>query len=237
MKYKNKISPHYWLRKIYTTKYFQLLFHNKSKLNKKVFTSIYKSNHWVQTKDFSDTNSISVSGHGSNTNTVQYNELLKNMNNLINKFEIKSILDVPCGDFLWIKKIILENNINYLGVDIVEELINKNIISYKSKNINFKCADILDFNTNKFYDLLLIRDLFLHIKNEDIIKILSNIKLMNIKYIALNSYTNSFNEDVLIGEHRKVNLLIEPFNLKKPIFIFKDYENDKYFFIYELKNI
>ena len=164
MKYKNKLSLYYWLRKIYTNKYFQFLSPNKSKLKKKIFTSIYKSNHWVQSSDYSKYNSISVSGHGSNTNTEQYFELVKNMTKLINKFRIKSILDIPCGDFLWIKKIILENNISYLGIDIVEELINKNILYYKSKNINFKCADILDYKTDKYYDLLLIRDLFLHIK-------------------------------------------------------------------------
>ena len=60
---------------------------------------------------------------------------------------------------------------------------------------------------------MLIRDLFLHIKNFDIIKIISNLKSMNVKYLALNSYNNKSNLDVTIGQHRKVNLLIEPFNL------------------------
>ena len=35
-----------------------------------------------------------------------------------------------------------------------------------------------------------------------------------------------------IGKHRKVNLQIEPFNLEKPIYSFKDYEEDKYIFFY-----
>lgn len=53
--------------------------------------------------------------------------------------------------------------------------------------------------------------------------------------MALNSYNNEENKDVIIGQHRKVNLLIDPFNLNKPIYSFKDYENDKFIFLYEKK--
>ena len=40
----------------------------------------------------------------------------------------------------------------------------------------------------------------------------------------------------LWGNHRKVNLLIEPFNLNQPLEYFKDFENDKFIFLYDKKN-
>ena len=59
---------------------------------------------------------------------------------------------------------------------------------------------------------------------------------MNFKYVALNSYNNKVNYDVIVGKHRKINLLIEPFNLNQPLEYFKDYEDDKFIFLYDKKN-
>jgi len=235
--FKNKFNKYYWLRKIYTSKLFQLLQIKNSELKKKIFTSIYKSNHWVQNGDSLPQEFVSVSGHGSNIGTDQYKQLVNNFTNIIEKYQINSILDMPCGDFLWIKELVKNKDMKYLGIDIVEELIKNNNFKFKNEKINFQSFDIVNFNTNKEFDLVLIRDLFLHIKNFDIIKIINNLKSMNIKYIALNSYNNKKNLDVTIGQHRKVNLLIEPFNLEKPIYSFKDYEDDKFFYIYDLETL
>ena len=237
MNFKNKFNKYYWLRKIYTSKLFQLLQIKNSELKKKIFTSIYKSNHWVQNGNLLPSEFVSVSGHGSNIGTDQYKQLVNNFTNIIDKYKINSILDMPCGDFLWIKEIVRNKDIDYLGIDIVDELIKNNNLKFKNEKNNFQSCDIVNFDNKKKFDLVLIRDLFLHIKNSDIIKIINNLKSMNVKYIALNSYDNKENIDVNIGQHRKVNLLIKPFNLKKPIYSFKDYENDKFFYIYDLETL
>ena len=237
MFYKNKFDKNYWLRKIYTSKLFQLLPIKSIELKKKIFTSIYKSNHWVQNGDLLPEEFVSVSGHGSNINTEQHKHLTDNFNEIIKNYKINSILDMPCGDFLWIKNIIKNNKLDYLGIDIVEELIDNNKMRYQTKEIKFQVFDIVDFKPKYKFDLVLIRDLFIHIKNSDIENILKNLKSMNVKYVALNSYTNKENKDVIVGQHRKVNLLIEPFNLKKPIYKFKDFEEDKFFFLYNLESL
>jgi len=233
MTYKNKFDLHYWLRKIYTSRLFQLLPINKSILKKKIFTSIYKSNHWVQDDDILPIENISVSGHGSNINTEQFYNLEKNLNKLIESYNIESILDMPCGDFLWMKEILKNKKINYLGIDIVEELIRKNKSKFKNNNIEFETHDIVTFSSKRSFDLIIVRDLFIHIDNSDILKILDNIKHLDFKYIALNSYENQINQNVTIGKHRKINLLAHPFNLKKPFYSFKDFEKDKHIFVYK----
>ena len=231
---KNKLNFDYWLRKVFVTKIFQKFVKNKSLLRKTVFTSIFKSRHWLhsdQPEEYS-----SVSGPGSNINTEQTNTLILSLLDFISKHKINSILDMPCGDFLWMNKLLEKSNIsNYLGVDIVEELINQNIKLYEKDHIKFKTYDIVDFQTTKNFDLVFMRDFFIHTNNKDIKKILFNIKEMDVKYFAFENYEISNNIDVTTGKHRKINLKLNPFNLPKPFYSFRDHELDKFIYIYERK--
>ena len=45
---------------------------------------------------------------------------------LINQFKVTSILDAPCGDFYWMNHVMKNLKIEYLGEDIVTEIINEN---------------------------------------------------------------------------------------------------------------
>jgi SAM-dependent methyltransferase len=237
MNLKKKLNLDYWKRKIFVSKIYQKFFNNKKNLNREIFTSIYKSGHWVRNQNNSSQGKISISGPGSNLGTDQFYDLKDNMNKILEKYRIESILDMPCGDFLWINEVIKNKNIDYLGIDIVDELIEKNISKYQNKKTNFQVKDIVEYSHKGLVDLVLIRDLFIHISNKDIAKIIKNLKDFDFKYLAVNCYSNENNKDVATGQHRKVNLLIPPFNLPKPIYSFKDYENDKFVFLYEKKQI
>ncbi len=235
MKIKKKFNINYWLRKTYTSNLYQFFFSN-NQLKKKVFTSIYKSNHWAQSDNLSG-EIVSVSGPGSNVNQEGFLNLKENFEKIFEDFQIKSILDMPCGDFLWLNEVIKNKNIDYLGIDIVDELINENKIKYKKENIHFECKDIVEFIPLRQFDLILIRDLFIHLKNSDIITILNNLKKMDFKYAAVNSNIIDKNKDVNIGQHRKINLLIEPFNLKKPLTTINDGEKDKFIYFYKKSDL
>ena len=146
----------------------------------------------------------------------------------IDKFNINSILDIPCGDFLWMNQVMkIRPEIRYQGIDIVNQIIKNNKNKYIHKNIEFECEDILNFKTDKKFDLLLMRDFFIHINNSEIQIILDKIKKWNINYFASESYSVEKNFDVLTGKHRKINLKINPFNLSNPIYSFNDFEKDK----------
>ena len=230
---KNKLNINYWLRKLYVSKSFQSLPIKKNYLRKLVFTSIFKSKHWVQKDENLAKEDISISGLGSNINTKQFNNLCLGLVNFLDKYSVNSILDMPCGDFLWMNQILKDKKLKYLGIDIVEDLIKKNKINYLNNNINFLTSDIANYTTDENFDLVFMRDFFIHISNEDIFKILNNISKMNIKYFASENYEIKKNLNTEIGKHRKINLQIEPFNLEMPIYSFKDYEDDKYIFFYK----
>ena len=228
MNIKKRFNLYYWLRKIYVSKIFQSLPIKKKYIRKLVFTSIFKSKHWVQKNDSLKIINTSVSGHGSNTETLQSKNLINCMIKFIDKFNINSILDIPCGDFLWMNQVMkIRPEIRYQGIDIVNQIIKNNKNKYIHKNIEFECEDILNFKTDKKFDLLLMRDFFIHINNSEIQIILDKIKKWNIDYFASESYSVEKNFDVLTGKHRKINLKINPFNLSNPIYSYNDFEKDK----------
>ena len=58
-----------------------------------------------------------------------------------------------------------------------------------------------------------------------------------LKNQAIFSTQAWINIDGTIGQHRKVNLLIEPFNLKKPSLVINDGEKDKFIYIFKKEDI
>jgi len=183
------------------------------------FDYIYNTNFW--------TSNQSVSGIGSElNNTINIRNEIKK---LIIDYNIKNILDAPCGDFNWIKYI-LNKNINYIGGDIVKDLINKNNIKYKKQNIKFINLDIIS-NKLPDSDVMICRDCLIHLSFKNIEKFLNNFCDSGIKYILLTNYKLSngekiINHDIEDGDYRIMDLSNEPFNLPEPIKVFLDKDEE-----------
>ena len=106
MKY---LNINYWLRKIYISKLFQKIILGEKKSRKLVFKAIFSTNHWNKYHKYNqDMNS--VSGPGSNPKTLQTIRLIENLSEFIEKNNIQSVVDAPCGDCAWIKEIFLKKN-------------------------------------------------------------------------------------------------------------------------------
>jgi len=136
---------------------------------------------------------------------------------------IKSIIDVPCGDFNYMSKVNLDD-IEYLGLDISENAINLCNLKNNNSNINFKVFDAT-IEKLPYADLILIKDLFLHLSFEHINKILDNVKSSGCKYFATSRYAygNEINRDKTSSlTARSIEITTEPFNFNYP-FIFKTY--------------
>lgn len=192
-----------------------------------IFKNKFINNEWHSNE--------SKSGNGSELNKTK--NIRKNLPIIINKYKINSFLDVPCGDFNWIKEII--NFIpNYVGGDIVKELINENKNKYK--NINFIHIDLINDKIPKC-DLLFIRDCLFHLSYEDINKVIKNIKSSNIKYLLITNFDNHKNKNIKTGQFRPLCLCKEPFYFRKPLEIIKEDENgrfkDKHMGLWRLQDI
>jgi hypothetical protein len=159
------------------------------------------------------------SGPGSNLKNTH--NLIEELQKIIKNYNIKKILDIPCGDFFWFKQINV-HGIDYKGGDIVKSLIKNNQKKYGCKNINFFSIDIRKDKLPEA-DLLICRDLFIHLSNKDILETIKNIRNSSINYVLLTTYKKiTENTDIPTGKFRPINLFLPPFNFDIPILEFLD---------------
>jgi len=178
--------------------------------NKYKFSSIYVNDGFNHT-----TQSPSKSGPGSDL--IQTEEIRKKLPEILIDYNIKSLLDLPCGDFYWMKNIDL-SDVFYIGGDIVSSIIKNNNSNYKTNNITFKEIDIVNDSLEKV-DLIIVRDLFVHLKYSQIFKAIDNIKSSNSKYLLVTSFIDfNDNKDIKISSQwRPLNMEKAPFNFPSPL--------------------
>jgi SAM-dependent methyltransferase len=161
----------------------------------------------------------SRSGTGSSLQATR--NLRPELSATFERFGIESVLDVPCGDFNWMKALDW-SRITYLGGDIVEDMIRKNQAEHGSGNISFQVLDILQGNLPTC-DLVICRDLFIHFDNRSIATALRRISESKPKLVGLTQFNATrANKDIRIGSFRPVNLMAAPFNLPPPVHVIKD---------------
>jgi len=194
-----------------------------------IFDKIYKENLWASPE--------SKSGSGSevkNTTT-----LMKELKLLIEKYQINSMLDIPCGDYNWMFYFQWYNlNIEYIGADRVEQLIQDNMEKYPG--VNFQVMDIITSDLPKV-DLVFVRDCFGHLSNENVLKALENVAKSGSKYLLATSFTRwDKNPDIVDGGWKCINLMIPPFSLVPIALINEDCQegyphyNDKCMLLFKL---
>jgi SAM-dependent methyltransferase len=180
---------------------------------KSVFRSIYHTNTWE------DPNSLS--GPGSSFEGAQH--IRAQLPSLVERNGFRSILDIPCGDLFWIRDI-LPNTIDYIGADIVPELIERN----REKAASMGRFEVLDLVKSPLpaSDLALVRDCLIHLPNKQVIQALRNIKASEISYVLTTTYESvDHNVDIDVGGYRPINLRLPPFNLPPPLEMISDTTN------------
>ena len=224
---KNKyryLNLYYWLRKLSFTKFFQKnIFISNNFKRKIIFNLIFKSYHW---RDYHKT-TINESDSGLGSDLIVTKQLIKDLDIFFKNNQITSILDIACGDFFWMNKLINNNkHLNYLGLEIVESIVKNNNKIFSNQKVKFKCTDVINEELPQNHDFILIRDFLIHIKNTDIINLVHKIKKSNCKYFAINNFPNIKKNDEIkgYGHHRYVNIEIPPFNLTNVFKVIDDHD-------------
>ena len=168
--------------------------------NAEVFSKIYKEDLWH-----------GGSGAGSKLENVkEYVEILQKY---IDKPEIKTVLDLGCGDWQFSKFLDL-SSVSYLGVDVVEYVIESNSSSYSASNIKFISRDITTYELPKV-DLIICKDVLQHLCNKDVVTILVKIITSSKFSLITNDFKpeNTENKDIDNGDYRCLDLTLSPFYL------------------------
>lgn len=181
---------------------------------KEKFRLIYKTRYWKEGGEGSK------SGAGSDMRATD--NIRKSLPEFLKKFNIRSMLDIPCGDFYWMSTLNL-HNVDYIGADIVPEMIRDNNERYARKNLKFKVMDLVD-DSLPDCDLIFSRDCLVHLLDEQVQSVIDNVRQSNAKFFATTMYAD-IDKNKLSKESdrwRPLNLTLEPFYLPEPFEILDD---------------
>jgi hypothetical protein len=174
------------------------------------FGMVFKENRWG--------NEESVSGSGSALASPSVRDSIRVLDMIVRQFGIKTICDVPCGDFYWMPLVLGRfPKLEYLGFDIVPELITWNKERYPDRNFATAdvCVDVLPAA-----DLIFCKDLLLHLKNKYIGLALRNFKRSGSRFLLISSIEGAANEELVseeLGAYRHVDLVAEPYNFPERV--------------------
>ena len=170
------------------------------------FQRIFEENAWG--------NSESISGEGSNlARTAVVRAALPG---LLARHGVRSLLDAPCGDFYWMKEVDL-GDIDYIGVDIVPDIIALDVERYTGPRRRFLLGDLVDGSLPKA-DLILCRDCLVHLPYHETRKALENFRRSGATWLLTTTFTGPReNRDIAIGDWRAINLERPPYNFPPPV--------------------
>jgi hypothetical protein len=172
------ILPNFLLKKIVTLSIKFEKFQNRKKSTKKVFTQIYEKNKWGKSKD-----NIYFSGPGSAQGKI-ITPYVKFIASFLSTYSRKPVIvDLGCGDFE-IGKNFVPLSSKYIGVDIVETLIERNKKIYSSDDrVEFFCLDIISDDLPKG-EICLVRQVLQHLSNEQILSVLKKLDQYRVTFIT-----------------------------------------------------
>ena len=126
------------------------------------------------------------------------------------------MLDLPCGDHGWMKTVDMSKLTRYVGADIVESLILNNQ-AYSTDQKQFKVLDLTAGPVDCF-DLVFVRDCFVHFSFEMFSRALRNIQRSSSRFLLTTTFTEETrNKDIDTGGWRPINLRLAPYNLPEPL--------------------
>ena len=162
----------------------------------------------------------SVSGAASSLEATE--TIRRELPGLLTELEVRTLLDVPCGDWNWMSHVELPVE-RYIGGDIVPALVAANTARFGGPGREFKeidlCVDALPDA-----DMLLCRDALVHFSYADIWRVVANIGRAEITYLASTTFdATARNSDQVTGlAWRHLNLRRPPFSFPEPLHVIVD---------------
>lgn len=182
-----------------------------------VFHKIYREQGWHSEE--------SVSGWGSELRNTE--RVIRELPGLLHRFGVRSMLDVPCGDFNWMRHVDL-TGIDYTGADIVPELVAANQAMYSAADRHFVQLDLLE-DPLPDSDLILCRDCLFHFSHADVIRAFGQFVNTSARYLLTTTFIyRSYprNADIVTGQWTPINLEMPPYDLDPPLALLIEGSNE-----------
>ena len=182
----------------------------RSAMRHKVFADIYRGNGWDDPE--------SVSGPGSNLLSTSH--IRAALPELVRDLELKSMLDVPCGDYHWMSKV--ELGTAYIGGDLLAELVESNRAKYPG--VDFRVVDLLRGALPKS-DAVFCRDCLVHLSLRDVDRAIANVRGSGARYLIATTFPHvTENIDTVAPYWRPLNMALW---LGEPERLIRDYPDEQ----------
>lgn len=166
-----------------------------------VFSDIYRTNAWH--------GSESRSGPGSGfAPTLAVADAIMG---LVNDLDIETVLDLGCGDGLWMPPLP-----GYVGMDVAPEAIE--IARRRHPGRPYLVGD----EPNAAYDLVICRDVVQHLSLSDGLALLQRIAASGSRWLLASTYMGGVNVNIVTGDAYSPDLQAEPFSLGVPFHVILD---------------
>ncbi len=173
--------------------------------NDAIFRDIYRRNHWSGPE--------SRSGLGAGVD--QTAALATALPDLLRRLGVEVLLDLPCGDYGWMRRIELPV-VRYIGADLLPELIRPLQQRFGGGRRSFVVLD-LTRDPLPEADLLLCRDCLVHLSFGDIRRALGNVLRSGIPWLLTTTFPEGeANEEIATGDWRPLDLERDPFGFPAP---------------------
>jgi hypothetical protein len=171
------------------------------------FTRIFQRNAWGDPE--------SVSGPGSTeTRGRDFQDALVA---LLAEWDVRSVVDAPCGDFNWMRNVLAGRQLSYTGIDIVHDLIDRNQRVHAAADRSFVCADMTRADLPEA-DLIICRDGLVHLSFADARAAVRNFRRSGSRYLLATTFVRrAENTDIPTGGWRVLNMEAEPFCFPEPL--------------------
>lgn len=166
----------------------------------------------------------SVSGPGSHLAATE--AVRRELPRIVAALGVRTLLDAPCGDLNWMRHILPEMGVSYIGADLVPAVVERARARTDWRHARFLVLDIVE-DPLPAADLWLCRDCLFHLSNADVFHALENFLRSGIPHLLTTIHTGPEpkNRDIRSGGFRWFDLFQPPFNVPGPgLFAFDDHE-------------
>lgn len=174
------------------------------------FSKVYDENAWGDDQ--------SRSGPGSRLESDSVQEALKALELVAREYAVRSLNDLPCGDFNWLWRFLDRHpEIAYRGFDVVPALVRAN-----RRKAPVRRFDVLNVVTSvpPAADLIFCKDLLNHLTFQDVASALRNMARSGSKLLLASNNFGHVNTELaedLDGHSRHLDITAAPLNFAEPI--------------------
>lgn len=146
--------------------------------NAALFDQIYQERVW------DEGGTAPLSGKGSTVkNSLPVLEWIR-------KLQPSSVLDIGCGDLTWMNTAIQEHHFSYTGVDVSHQAIihaRKRLDEPSLRAATFIRADFTQPAFRAHADLVIVKDVFFHLTDAQIVQALCNLARSTYRHLIVNT--------------------------------------------------